>query len=92
MSKPRVPIPLRPDRPAWMLESNPCSTSDPDLWHPEGDNKQAMIDAKKACGRCFNRAICLDYALDHRELHGTWGGLSANERKRLLRDADGAAA
>jgi len=89
--KPRRPISLRPETPEWMLEGNPC-TSEPDLWHPEGDNKQATIDAKEACGRCLNRVICLDYALTHHEAHGTWGGLSANERKRLLRDADGAAA
>ena len=73
------------------MEGNPC-TSEPDIFHPDSNNKQAMIDAKEACGRCLNRTRCLDYALTHNELIGTWGGLSANERKRLLRDADGAAA
>jgi WhiB family redox-sensing transcriptional regulator len=34
---------------------------------------------------CEMRAACLDYALRHDERFGVWGGLSEQERLRLVR-------
>ncbi|GAA3416330.1 WhiB family transcriptional regulator [Streptosporangium vulgare] len=50
--------------------------------------------AKLVCRRCEVRAECLEYALEHGERFGVWGGLSERERRRLiaLRDRYEAAA
>ena len=42
-------------------------------------------DAKKTCLGCPVRHECLQYALDHDERFGIWGGLSERERRRLKR-------
>ena len=34
-----------------------------------------------------DRAECLEYALEHDERFGIWGGLSERERRRLKREA-----
>ncbi len=40
--------------------------------------------AKSICIECPVRAECLDYALQIREPHGIWGGLTEAERRVLL--------
>ena len=40
--------------------------------------------AKSICATCAARKPCLEYALRIREPHGIWGGLSENERRRML--------
>mgnify|MGYP002651610175 CR=1 FL=1 len=40
-------------------------------------------DAKKVCVGCEVRSECLEYALLHDERFGIWGGLSAEERRRM---------
>ena len=42
-------------------------------------------EAKKACTGCEARAECLEYALEHDERFGIWGGLSERERRKLKR-------
>jgi len=42
--------------------------------------------AKKVCRGCEVRAECLEYALEHDERFGIWGGLSERERRRLKRE------
>jgi Transcription factor WhiB len=37
------------------------------------------------CAGCEVRAECLQYALDHSERFGVWGGLSERERRELGR-------
>lgn len=64
----------------WRLEAL-CAQTDPDLFFPEvGERNPA---AKAVCGRCAVREECLAVALDRREPYGIWGGLSADERKKL---------
>jgi WhiB family redox-sensing transcriptional regulator len=38
-------------------------------------------EAKAICAECLVRAECLSYALDHPDLIGIWGGVTAHERK-----------
>lgn len=45
--------------------------------------------AKEICRGCPVLADCRSYALDIREPHGVWGGLSENERRQLLVDTSG---
>ena len=40
--------------------------------------------AKAICESCAVRDACLEYALQIREPHGIWGGLTENERRVLL--------
>ena len=61
-----------------------CQQTDPDAFFPEhGASPQ---EAKKVCARCEVRAECRADALDRMELHGVWGGLVPEERRRLLRE------
>jgi WhiB family redox-sensing transcriptional regulator len=38
------------------------------------------------CRSCDVRAECLEYALEHDERFGIWGGMSERERRRLKRE------
>jgi WhiB family redox-sensing transcriptional regulator len=62
-----------------------CAQTDPDAFFPEKGG--STRDAKKVCRGCEVRAECLDYALEHDERFGIWGGLSERERRRLKREA-----
>ena len=60
-----------------------CNQTDPDAFFPEkGGSTRA---AKRTCASCDVRAECLEYALDHGERFGIWGGLSETERHQLER-------
>ncbi len=66
----------------WQERAN-CLGVDPDLFFPE--RGASTREAKGVCGSCEVRAECLEYALDHAEKFGIWGGLSERERRRLRR-------
>ena len=55
-----------------------CAQVDPNEWFPE--KGKSTRQAKQVCRGCPVRAECLDYALEHGELYGVWGGLSPEER------------
>ena len=58
-----------------------CGGTDGDAFFPKkGGSSQA---AKRVCARCEVKAECLQYALDHDERFGVWGGLTGKERRRL---------
>jgi WhiB family redox-sensing transcriptional regulator len=58
-----------------------CAQTDPEAFFPEkGYSARA---AKAMCARCEVRPECLDYALDHDERFGVWGGLSERQRRPL---------
>jgi len=60
-----------------------CRGIDPVVFHPaEGDPGE---EAKEICALCPVRESCLDHALTAREKDGVWGGLTAIERRRLVR-------
>jgi WhiB family redox-sensing transcriptional regulator len=60
-----------------------CAQTDPEAFFPEKGG--STRDAKKVCRSCDVRAECLEYALEHDERFGIWGGLSERERRRLKR-------
>jgi WhiB family redox-sensing transcriptional regulator len=39
--------------------------------------------AKDICANCPVQEECLDWAMEHHEHYGVWGGLTARERERL---------
>lgn len=64
----------------WMDQAN-CAGVDPELFFP--DRGASTREAKAVCQACVVRVECLDYALDHSEKHGIWGGRSERERRRM---------
>jgi WhiB family redox-sensing transcriptional regulator len=62
-----------------------CAQTDPEAFFPEKGG--STREAKRVCRSCEVRTECLEYALEHDERFGIWGGLSERERRRLRRQA-----
>lgn len=75
--------------PAW-AERGACCQVDPEIFYaPEGEKPgvrkaQREEQAKAVCRVCLVRAECLTWAVDTRERHGVWGGLTEDERDALI--------
>lgn len=69
---------------AWQAEAL-CAQTDPEAFFPEKGG--STRDAKRICASCQVRSECLEYALEHDERFGIWGGLSERERRKLRRTA-----
>jgi len=80
--KPEAPGRGLPDGiPEWQDHAL-CAQSDPDAWFPE---KGGSVEQPKAiCRRCPVRVECLEFAIEHNERFGVWGGLSERQRRPLL--------
>lgn len=74
--------------PAFLDGTATCARPEhnPELWHSTLPADEA--EAAAHCRACPLRQACADYALTTGEQRGTWGGLTARERRRLLRPAD----
>ena len=62
-----------------------CAQTDPEAVFPEKGG--STREAKRICQSCEVRDECLEYALEHDERFGIWGGLSERERRRLKKRA-----
>jgi WhiB family redox-sensing transcriptional regulator len=62
-----------------------CAQTDPEAFFPEKGG--STREAKRICSGCEVKTECLEYALQHDERFGIWGGLSERERRRLRRAA-----
>ncbi|WP_432420892.1 WhiB family transcriptional regulator [Nocardia brasiliensis] len=79
------------DRAAQLLErdagewagSGSCAQSDPEEFFPEAGETSLL--AVRICGRCEVRESCLEYAMEHSEVLGIWGGLTRRQRIKLSR-------
>lgn len=58
-----------------------CAQTDPEAFFPEKGG--STREAKRICQACSVRDECLEFALEHDERFGIWGGLSERERRRL---------
>jgi WhiB family transcriptional regulator, redox-sensing transcriptional regulator len=61
-----------------------CLSADPDLFFPissAGPSARQVARAKSVCASCPVRRECLDFALNTHQVHGVWGGTSAEERQ-----------
>ena len=72
------------DEPEWQ-ERALCAQTDPEAFFPEKGG--STREAKRVCTGCDVRSECLEYALEHDERFGIWGGLSERERRKLRRRA-----
>lgn len=66
----------------WFTQAN-CLGVDTQLFYTERGENTAQ--ARAVCTGCTVRTQCLDYALDHREIFGIWGGTSERERRAIRR-------
>jgi WhiB family redox-sensing transcriptional regulator len=73
-----------PEEASWQ-ERALCAQTDPEAFFPEKGG--STREAKRICTGCEVRGECLEYALQHDERFGIWGGLSERERRRLKRRA-----
>ncbi len=73
-----------PEEQEWQ-ERALCAQTDPEAFFPEKGG--STREAKRICSGCEVRAECLEYALEHDERFGIWGGMSERERRRLKRRA-----
>lgn len=65
------------------LEEAACRNEDLELFFAVDDGRER--EAKAICHRCAVRWECLNYALQTRQRHGIWGGLTPDERTLLIR-------
>lgn len=69
-----------PRPPEWTLDAL-CAQADPESWFPEVGG--SAVYPKRVCRRCPVRADCLEYALEHDERFGIYGGYSEHERSQM---------
>ncbi len=65
-----------------------CASADPELFFPisySGPALRQVMRAKAVCARCEIQRECLRYALDAGSIQGVWGGMTEEERRRLVR-------
>ena len=65
-----------------------CRHADPELFFPlsaSGPSLDQITQAKAICAGCPVRRQCLMFALDTRQGHGVWGGMSEEERRPRAR-------
>jgi WhiB family transcriptional regulator, redox-sensing transcriptional regulator len=68
------------------LDRGACRSEDPELFFPETGRAPGFLQlarAKAVCRQCSVQQQCLAYALDTRQAHGIWGGMSEDERRAL---------
>lgn len=63
----------------WRTEGSCRQGHDPEIWYPHNSRDSWLGIA--ICKTCPVRRACLDYALAHRERHGTWGGFTEWQRQ-----------
>lgn len=71
-----------------------CLTADPELFFPissVGPAQRQISQAKAVCAQCQVQRECLSFALETGQVHGIWGGMSAEERQLLRRQSLGRA-
>ncbi len=83
-----IPGPAAPttrDHGDWRMQAA-CLTEDPETWFPVGDGpsaQQQAEEAKAVCRHCPVQQACLQWAMDHNQQDGIWGGLTDRERYNL---------
>jgi len=65
-----------------------CRHADPELFFPvsaSGPSLDQITQPKAICAGCPVRRQCLAFALDTRQDHGVWGGMTEHERRLSAR-------
>lgn len=79
----------------WLLEhperacqGAPTEVFFPSGYEPESEPPYPTPEALGYCTRCPILTDCLQYALEHREPYGIWGGHTSYQRSQLLRPCE----
>jgi WhiB family transcriptional regulator, redox-sensing transcriptional regulator len=67
-----------------------CRYVDPELFFPisaAGKCLDQVVEAKKVCASCLVQAECLTFAQRTGQAYGIWGGLTEEERIRVMRSS-----
>ncbi|MEE1735945.1 WhiB family transcriptional regulator [Streptomyces sp. BE147] len=68
--------------PAFLTQGHAACTTEPNLFHTATPADE--LRAIAICQDCPLRTACANHALTTPEPRGTWGGLTASERRRIL--------
>lgn len=63
-----------------------CKTTDSSHIDFFSDDYSSNMKAIKFCQDCPVRKACLRYAIENEIYHGTWGGVSQNKRKIMIKE------
>jgi WhiB family redox-sensing transcriptional regulator len=69
----------------WVEDARCRTQGDPAWFYPDRSASEFSRQAKQVCAHCPVIEQCLRWALENREEHGVWGGLSERERRALMR-------
>jgi hypothetical protein len=73
----------RYNRPLRARDQAACYGIDPDTFFPTSEEEAGP--ALAFCGACRIRQTCLAWALKNGERYGVWGGLTEQQRRRVVR-------
>ena len=76
-------LPHNPTVPDMWQEQAACHGIDPDVFFPTSEEEAGP--ALAYCGSCRIREMCLAWALKNGERYGVWGGLTEQQRRRIVR-------
>ena len=72
----------------WHLLARCRGTDSSVFFHPDGERglkrRQRQQNAKRFCAQCPVVMDCLEYSLRFREPYGIWGGITEDERHKIL--------
>lgn len=72
-------------RPAWHRQAA-CRWRPQEWWYPDRQHADDGRQAREICDGCPVRAECAEFAIEHGEEFGVWGGLSERERRAIRRE------
>lgn len=70
-------------RPTWMRDAACVKATDLSIFFEE-DRPTCVRAARKMCTTCAVKDLCLQHALDNKEV-GVWGGTTTNQRAKMMR-------
>jgi WhiB family transcriptional regulator, redox-sensing transcriptional regulator len=76
-------LPRNPSPPDMWQDKAACHGLDPDVFFPTSEEEAGP--ALAYCSGCGIREMCLAWALKNGERYGVWGGLTEQQRRRLVR-------
>lgn len=62
-----------------------CAETDPDLFFTEKKGGTYSKTAIALCHKCAHRIDCAEFAINHYDLDGLWGGLTPTQRLHIRR-------
>jgi WhiB family transcriptional regulator, redox-sensing transcriptional regulator len=66
-------------------EDAACRGANVEVFFPADESEEAAARAKAICAECPVVDTCLQYSIATNQAEGVWGGLDANERRRMRR-------